>query len=44
MTLDVWNKNNTFGDAGRDAFDVTVAGHTAEGERVTQDVFVDING
>jgi len=44
VTLNVWNKNNTFGDAGKNAFDVRVSGTTDSGESVNQEVFVDVNG
>ena len=44
VTLDVWNKSNTFGNAGRSVFDVRVTGTTDSGETVNQEVFLDING
>ena len=44
VTVDVWNKNNTFGEAGRSAFDVRVRGTTSSGEAVIQEIFLDTNG
>lgn len=44
VTLDVWNRNQMLGSSGKDAFDVTVSGATSEGEVITREVFLDING
>lgn len=44
VTLDVWNKNKTFGNKGRDAFELSVTGTSDSGEPVSQEVFLDING
>lgn len=45
VTINVWNKNLMLGGGGgKDAFDVTVSATTGDGELVTQEVFLDING
>ncbi|WP_457187061.1 TIR domain-containing protein [Nocardioides sp. P5_E3] len=44
VTVEVWNKNRMLGGGGKGAFDVTVTGYTSEGEAISQEVFLDVNG
>jgi predicted nucleotide-binding protein len=46
VTLDVMNYNRFMGGGANrtDTFDITVAARTEGGEKVTQDIFIDLNG
>ena len=44
VTIDVLSHNRTFGPRHDTAFDVSVSGETDDGEVVTQNVFLDMNG
>lgn len=45
VTVDVMNERRFFGSAERiAAFDLTVSGRTEDGETITQNIFLDLNG
>lgn len=44
VTIDALSLNGTLGSSAREAFDVKVIAETEAGERVEQDVFLDMNG
>lgn len=44
VTLDVFNRNRSFGDRKDDTFDITVRARTEAGETFLQEVFMDVNG
>lgn len=44
VTLDVFNRNRSFGDRKDDTFDITVRARTEAGEAFLQEVFMDVNG
>lgn len=45
VTVDVMNRGRTFGSGDlKRAFDLTITAHSDSGERLTQDVFLDMNG
>lgn len=44
MTLDVYNRNRSFGYRKDDTFDITVRAQTEAGEAFLQEVFMNVNG